>query len=599
MPATTTTMHQAPQGNARQAKLLKAALFYAHKGLYVVPLHTPRADGSCSCSKGAQCQNSGKHPRWEPRKLEHGASDATRDPELIEHWWHKWPDANIGIVCGPSRILIADPDSRNGGHVEDFPLTADERQTTTYFSGSGDEHLVYMLPAEWHDVLPEKTSAGPGLDLLAGNTLFVAPPSLHPSGREYRWEAEWSPAEVAIRPAPQALLDLLPSKAHKKHPQEAHQHIHATILSQRFERLLADICQDLDAGRRRGLTLCPFHDDHAPSLSYDIDEAVYYCFSPVCKAHAGGGYKDLKRLALETWGLLADRETASPKGQLGTTVPIEDPPASYPWEILADDWRDCPYCSALHQAPTASGHITLKHWLCGDKECKVYRKIRARRYLFRITRWPAVFIGTARAADWRRIRDQARQAGADKIGIPQAGDIVLVASDRPIVADQEVHGMTEALELLTQATYNTPDGTRIRTEHVPAQEKKDEKPNKFTLTAMLPADVTEGDIKLTVPPDGRSRVLAGWMAAGIEIEQDAGGWRSKDPLTLEQWAALARQTRERRRELNAERDASISTCRGESSHVSIDDGPSSTVPRRKRKRREDPVQMEGKWFQAN
>ena len=42
--------------------MMRAALAYARLGLAVIPLHTPRGDGGCSCGR-ANCGNRGKHPR--------------------------------------------------------------------------------------------------------------------------------------------------------------------------------------------------------------------------------------------------------------------------------------------------------------------------------------------------------------------------------------------------------------------------------------------------------------------------------------------------------------------------------------------------------
>src|SRR5215211_72783 len=73
----------------------EAALDYADQGWEVFPLHTPTANGGCSC--GTACgKRAGKHPR-----TPNGLHDATTDPTTIDHWWSKWPDANIGIRTGP------------------------------------------------------------------------------------------------------------------------------------------------------------------------------------------------------------------------------------------------------------------------------------------------------------------------------------------------------------------------------------------------------------------------------------------------------------------------------------------------------------------
>jgi hypothetical protein len=38
-------------------------------------------------------------------------------------------------------------------------------------------------------------------------------------------------------------------------------------------------------GRRRGVTRCPFHEDRHPSLSVDLDKAIFHCFS--CRRSGG------------------------------------------------------------------------------------------------------------------------------------------------------------------------------------------------------------------------------------------------------------------------------------------------------------------------
>src|SRR5579872_5828666 len=40
----------------------------------------------------------------------HGKNDASGDTTQIREWWTKWPDANIGIACGPSGLCVLDAD---------------------------------------------------------------------------------------------------------------------------------------------------------------------------------------------------------------------------------------------------------------------------------------------------------------------------------------------------------------------------------------------------------------------------------------------------------------------------------------------------------
>ncbi|UJW32528.1 bifunctional DNA primase/polymerase [Saccharothrix sp. AJ9571] len=72
--------------------LLDAALEAADRGWAVFPL-APRT----------------KRPaiaRWERQ--------ATRDPARIRRWWRRHPEDNIGVACGPSRLLVLDLDAAHG-----------------------------------------------------------------------------------------------------------------------------------------------------------------------------------------------------------------------------------------------------------------------------------------------------------------------------------------------------------------------------------------------------------------------------------------------------------------------------------------------------
>lgn len=157
-----------------------AALEYARLGASVVPLHTPTPNG-CTCDR--DCESAGKHTRtaWK----EYQSRPATNDE--IRAWWTRWPDANVGIVCGVvSGFLVVDVDGRNGGfetlaeldeHGGQMPMDNPLVET-----GSLGLHHYFALDAP----LP-KASPFAGIDVQADGGLVVAPPSLHKSGRRYQW----------------------------------------------------------------------------------------------------------------------------------------------------------------------------------------------------------------------------------------------------------------------------------------------------------------------------------------------------------------------------------------------------------------------------
>ncbi len=158
-------------------------------GWKIFPLHTPDGRGGCSCRK-SDCQNIGKHPRT-PR----GLKDATNDPEQVGAWWLKYPDANIGIATGDaSGFLALDVDPRHGGWEglqslferigEPFPATVEA------ITGSDGRHFLFRMPDA--DIRNSAGKLGKGLDVRANGGYIVAAPSLHASGKRYRWTAEES-----------------------------------------------------------------------------------------------------------------------------------------------------------------------------------------------------------------------------------------------------------------------------------------------------------------------------------------------------------------------------------------------------------------------
>jgi hypothetical protein len=143
----------------------QAAQVYAAHGIPVLPLR-------------------GKLPRIPRQAGGHGVHDATCDPDTIEAWWRRWPDANIGLRCGIA-VDVIDVEvagrrslqrllAERGGE----PIGGPRVQT-----GSGGWHL-YVEPTG----LPDKVGVLEHVDYRAADRYVVAPPSRHPqTGQPYRW----------------------------------------------------------------------------------------------------------------------------------------------------------------------------------------------------------------------------------------------------------------------------------------------------------------------------------------------------------------------------------------------------------------------------
>lgn len=174
---------------------LDAALEYAARGWYIVPIHTPTS-GSCSCNR--QCgTNAGKHPR-----TMNGLKDATIEPQQILKWWSMWPDANVGIVTGAiSDLVVLDIDNDGDQALDDLvDKNGALPATIESLTGGGGRHLLFAHPGG--RVPCSSGKIGRGLDIRADGGYIVAPPSHHVSAADYRWELSSDPrsTELAVMP---------------------------------------------------------------------------------------------------------------------------------------------------------------------------------------------------------------------------------------------------------------------------------------------------------------------------------------------------------------------------------------------------------------
>ncbi len=174
-----------------------AATQYASSGYRVLPLHGIR-DGRCTCGK-TDCPSPGKHPR-----TAHGVKDASDDPDVIRHWWSRYPDANVGIAVGHG-VLVLDIDPDKGG-LDSIRGKALPDASPCCRTGGGGWHYWFRVP----DGVATKnaTSVLPGIDIRTDGGYVVAPPSRHQTGRYYEWEQPLVPPDE-LPPAPDWLVQLL------------------------------------------------------------------------------------------------------------------------------------------------------------------------------------------------------------------------------------------------------------------------------------------------------------------------------------------------------------------------------------------------------
>lgn len=190
----------------RSENILEAALAYTEKGYSVFRLHGIGQDGKCTCPDPKCDKQAGKHP-----DSPHGLKDATTDPALIRKWFTEKPYANIGICTGELYDVL-DKDPRNGGDGT-YDSIRDQcdvlEAAPTVETGGGGNHY-FLEPGK----PPRKCKNGflPGLDFKSTGGYVIAPPSLHKSGKRYRWVEGKALGEVPLAEAPRVIINALNQK---------------------------------------------------------------------------------------------------------------------------------------------------------------------------------------------------------------------------------------------------------------------------------------------------------------------------------------------------------------------------------------------------
>ncbi|HWP00704.1 MAG TPA: bifunctional DNA primase/polymerase [Methylococcus sp.] len=109
-------------------------------------------------------------------------------PAQVHDWFRRWPDANVAVVTGTvSGLVVLDIDVQHGGAESLARLEQIHGalpSTLEAVTGGGGRHLYFAHPG---GILHNRVGIEPGIDLRGDGGYVVAPPSLHPSGRRYRW----------------------------------------------------------------------------------------------------------------------------------------------------------------------------------------------------------------------------------------------------------------------------------------------------------------------------------------------------------------------------------------------------------------------------
>lgn len=254
--------------------LREAACEYALKGWFVFPLkpRSKKPDGFL---------------------VPDGMKQASKNPSDCLYWWSRQPNANIGINCQASGLVVIDVDERHAGFdtLHELELELGALPTTlTQWTPTRGEHIVFENPGgDFAKML------GEGVDIKSDGYI-VGAPSRHPAGGEYQWSTE-----APIVPLPERWLEAMRPKggtAPRQRPSEARIRPSAAsddpllnIEAQEYaERLTGREVQS-------GWMQCPFHrEGRERTPSFKVDGTKWACFGcepPRGKQSMGGNIYDL------------------------------------------------------------------------------------------------------------------------------------------------------------------------------------------------------------------------------------------------------------------------------------------------------------------
>jgi hypothetical protein len=151
--------------------VLEHAVYYASRGWHVFP-----------------CDPTDKRPL-----VSTGFYAATTDQDQIRAWWHRWPNAMIGVRMGAtSGVWAIDPDASKDGSPDGVANWAELAakhggipHTHSHNTPNGGHHLLF----EWRDNRPvtnrEGGLSGLGINVRGEGGYIVVPPSRMADGRAY------------------------------------------------------------------------------------------------------------------------------------------------------------------------------------------------------------------------------------------------------------------------------------------------------------------------------------------------------------------------------------------------------------------------------
>jgi hypothetical protein len=183
--------------------VLNTALAYANKGVRVIPIK--------------QGEKRPPMSGWQ--------NAATTDPTTIRQWFEgQFKDCGLGIATGECRnryLIVVDIDDREQYRGSDTLADLEQLHgklpdTLEVITGSGGRHIYFLTDAPIRNEASGKL--GQGIDIRGIGGQVLAPPTVHPNGKEYQWAEERSIADHKPADMPLWMVLLLTAKAEPTTP---------------------------------------------------------------------------------------------------------------------------------------------------------------------------------------------------------------------------------------------------------------------------------------------------------------------------------------------------------------------------------------------
>ena len=131
---------------------------------------------TCKGQRVFPCYPNNKNPL-----TDHGYKDASLDQNVVDDWWDRYPDANIGLVTGKqANLVVVDVDVKNNaGGMESLKQLQEEYgefDTKMVHTPSGGLHYYFSYP-QGVEKIKCKTNLMPGIDIRADGGYVIAPGS--------------------------------------------------------------------------------------------------------------------------------------------------------------------------------------------------------------------------------------------------------------------------------------------------------------------------------------------------------------------------------------------------------------------------------------